>query len=237
MKTTFAVLAVLVVCSYAAPAPAEKALKKADQEMITPIKGDAPMEKQHTVTKGEQNDVEEATGEVWIPFWDFFSSFFSKKETPKTEMTLGATNEINEVKPSPCECETCKRCERCRRGDRCERCNGCNRPEPRKIPVRDHYEDSGEFLQELNTFHFGESEEEQQLVDVDSDEIRRSPHKAPEHVKDAILYNKVLPKREDFSDYGDFLEATNNHLMGSPVMAKKAEPKVKSSWNSWFGKR
>jgi len=208
MKTTFAVLAVLVVCSYAAPAPAEKALKKADQEMITPIKGDAPMEKQHMVTKGEQNEVEEATGEVWIPFWDFFSSFFSKKETPKTETTLKATNEINEVKP-----------------------------EPRKIPVRDHYEDSGEFLQELNTYHFGESEEEQQLVEVDSDEVRRSPHKAPEHVKDAILYNKVLPKRDDFSDYGDFLEATNNHLMGSPVITKKAEPKVKSSWNSWFGKR
>merc|ERR1711931_162576 len=158
--------------------------------MITPIKGDAPMEKQHMVTKGEQNEVEEATGEVWIPFWDFFSSFFSKKETPKSETTLKATNEINEVKP-----------------------------EPRKIPVRDHHEDSGEFLQELNTYHFGESEEEQ------------------EHVKVAILYNKVLPKRDDFSDYGDFLEATNNHLMGSPVITKKAEPKVKSSWNSWFGKR
>ena len=57
-----------------------------------------------------------------------------------------------------------------------------------------------------------------------------------EHVKDAILYNKVMPKREDFSDYGDFLEATNRHMMGSPVMHKKSHSKVKSTWNSWFGK-
>lgn len=196
MKTTFAVLALLVACCYAAPA--EKSFKKADQEMITPIKGEAPMEEAQMWTKDEQNSVEES--EVWIPFWNLFSSWFTKEESPKTnELIMSA------------------------------------KPEPKQKPVREHFDDSGEFLEEMNVYHFGESEEEQQLVSVDSDEIRRSPHKAPEHVKDAILYNKVMPKRDDFSDYGEFLEATNRHMMGSPVM-HKAQPKVKSTWNSWYSK-
>lgn len=38
---------------------AEKSFKKADQEMITPIKGEAPMEEAQMWTKGEQNSVEE----------------------------------------------------------------------------------------------------------------------------------------------------------------------------------
>jgi len=199
MKTTFVVLAIMVACTYAAPAPGEKVLQKAEQDMITSVKGEAPMEEPKVITKGEQNTIEES-GEVWIPFWDFFSSFF--KDEPKPE-----TNVIKSTKP-----------------------------EPRPRPNRANFDDSGEFLEAENVYHFGESEEVQELVNVDSDEIRRSPHKAPEHVKDAILYGKVLPRQEDFSDYGDFLEATNRHMMGSPVVHKKPQPKVKSTWNSWFGK-
>jgi len=117
-----------------------------------------------------------------------------------------------------------------------DKCDQSTKPEPRPRPNRANFDDSGEFLEAENVYHFGESEEVQELVNVDSDEIRRSPHKAPEHVKDAILYGKVLPRQEDFSDYGDFLEATNRHMMGSPVVHKKPQPKVKSTWNSWFGK-
>jgi len=189
---------VMVACAYAAPALEGKALKKADQGMMTLVKGDAPMEEAKPI-KGEQNTVEES-GKLWIPFWDFFSSLW--KEEPKPE-----TNEIESAKP-----------------------------EPRNRPDRADFDDSGEFLEAENVYHFGESEETQELVNVDSDEIRRSPYKAPEHVKDAILYNKILPKKEDFSDYGEYLEATNRHMMGSPVVHKQAQPKVKSSWNSWFGK-
>ena len=54
-----------------------------------------------------------------------------------------------------------------------------NRPEPRPRPNRANFDDSGEFLEAENVYHFGESEEVQELVNVDSDEIRRSPHKAP----------------------------------------------------------
>lgn len=184
MKTIFAVLALLVACSYAAPAPGNL------------IKGDAHMEEPMELTKGEQNTVE--TGEMWIPFWGYISSWFKSEPKPVEE-----TNEI--------------------------------KPEPRQRPNREDFEDSGEFLEAENTFHFGESEEEQQLVHVDSEEVRRSPFKKPAHVKDALLYGKVLPKEEDFSDYGDFLEATNRHLMG-PKVVKKAAPKVKSTWNTWFSK-
>jgi len=188
----FAVLALFVACCYAAPA---------NKENLAPMKGEAPLEELTTVTKGEQNTVEEeTTGEVWIPFWSYISSWFNKEEAPKH----------NEIKSAKAET-------------------------PKK-PTREHFDDSGEFLEELNTYHFGESEEELKLVHVDSEEIRRSPHKPAEHVKDAILYNKVLPKRGDFSDYGDFLEASNRHIMGSPVSEKNDQAKVKSTWNTWFGK-
>lgn len=201
MKTIFAVLALLVASCCAVPAPM-KSLDAPEQTVMMPEKGEAPIEESHKWTKGEEKMVEETSGEFWIPFWDFFSNVFSKKEELPTP-----NNEVRMAKPVPML----------------------------KKPQRADFDNSDEFLEELNTFHFGESSESRELVQVESQEVRHANHKAPEHVRDAIIYNKVMPKREDYDDYGDFLEETNRHMMGT-VVHKKAEPKVKSTWSSWFGK-
>ena len=49
-----------------------------------------------------------------------------------------------------------------------------------------------------NIYHFGESEEEQQLVVVDSDEVRRSPHKAPVRTKLEVIKDHAYSYTEEF---------------------------------------
>jgi len=190
MKTVIAVLALLVASCCAVPAPVKQSAP------ILLQKGEAPVEEYVEMAP------EEPTGVFWVPFWDFFSNMFSKKEElPEPN------NEVRMARPARLH----------------------------KKPERAEFDNSDEFLDELNHFHFGSSEETRDLVEVDSEEVRHANYKAPEHVRDAILYNHVMPKRADFEDYGEFLEETHRHLM-TPHVHKKAEPKVKSTWNSWFGK-
>lgn len=204
MKIIFAVLALLVASSFAAPV--EKTLGPANKAqapvLILPEKGEAPIKEEEQWSKGEENTKPSAeSGELWIPFWDFFSNLFSKKALLPTP-----NNEVKMAKPA------------------------------QKKPVRGDFDTSDEFLEELNVYHFGESEESRDLVEVDSNEVRHANYKAPEHVRDAILYNKVMPKKEDYDDYGDFLEATNRNLMGPTVVHKKKKPAMKSTWTGWFNK-
>jgi len=157
--------------------------------VVMPEKGEAPMREDHKLTKGNESP-QEAQGVFWVPFWDFFSGMFSKKEElPKPN------NEVRMARPV----------------------------DAIKKPQRAEFDSSGEFLEELNDYLFGESQSNE-LVDVESNEARHANYKAPEHVRDAILYNKVLPRRADFSDYGEFLEETNRHLMAP------AQPKAKKTW-------
>jgi len=173
----------------------------------------APMKTVNMVMKGEapmeenhrwtkDENVEMAPQESEGEFWVPFWDFFSNMFS-QTEELPEANNEVRMASPE----------------------------RELKRPERAEFDNSDEFLEELNHFHFGSSEEARELVEVDSEEVRHANYKTPEHVRDAILYNKVMPKRGDFEDYGDFLEETHRHLMG-PVQ-KKAEPK--STWNSWFG--
>jgi len=167
--------------------------KAPEQMIVMPEKGEAPMREDQQWTKGKENP-EETQGVFWVPFWDFFSGMFSRKEElPKPN------NEVRMAKPVHAI----------------------------KKPQRAEFDSSDEFLEELNTFHFGESESHE-LVDVDSHEARHANYKMPEHVRDAVLYNKVLPRRADFSDYGEFLEETNRHLMAP------AQPKAKKTWFGYW---
>ena len=72
------------------------------------------------------------------------------------------------------------------------------RPEPRQRPNRENFDDSGEFLEAENIYHFGESEEEQQLVVVDSDEVRRAPHKASVRTKLEVIKDHAYSYTEEF---------------------------------------
>ena len=48
-----------------------------------------------------------------------------------------------------------------------------------KRPERAEFDNSDEFLEELNHFHFGSSEEARELVEVDSEEVRHANYKTP----------------------------------------------------------
>jgi len=135
-------------------------------------------------------------------FWIPFWDFFSNMWSTEKAMPT-ANNEVRMAKPVN---------------------------EIKKEPMRAEFDDSDEFLEEVNKFHFGESAESRELVDVDSKEARHANYKTPEHVKDAIVYNKVMPHRGDFDDYGEYLQETSRHMM-EPM---KAAPKAKSTWGSWF---
>jgi len=102
--------------------------------------------------------------------------------------------------------------------------------EPTYLPnlKKEDFEDSHEFLEEMNNQLF-EVEESQELKSVHSEEARFIHHKTPEHVRDAVIHNKVnMPQKHNFEDYGDFLEETSHHLLGR---AEKAKPK--SLWDFW----
>jgi len=207
MKTIFAILALLVASCYAAPA----------KEGNAPVLLDKPAESPMVLpVKGEApikpvelvKGDENALEEEKGEFWIPFWDFFSGLFTTKREELPKSNNEMRMAKADPIN----------------------------KRPNRADFDDSGEFLEAENIYHFGESEETQELVQVDSEEVRYANYKAPEHVKDAILYGKVMPKQSDFSDYGDFLEASSRHLMEPVVAVKsKAQPKIKKTWNTWFG--
>jgi len=103
--------------------------------------------------------------------------------------------------------------------------------EPTFLPniKRHEFDDSHEYLEEVNNHLFGEEEETQELKEVHSEEARLMNYKTPEHVRDAVIHNKVsMPKRANFEDYGDFLEETSHRLLGR---AEKAKPK--SLWDFW----
>merc|ERR1712243_316874 len=103
--------------------------------------------------------------------------------------------------------------------------------EPTYLPNvnKEDFYDSHEFLEEMNNHLFTETEESQELKEVHSEEARFMRHKTPEHVRDAVIHNKVnMPQRDNFEDYGDFLEETSHHFLGR---AEKAKPK--SLWDFW----
>lgn len=188
MKAIFAILALLVATSYAAPA----------KILEIPTKGESPLK--HDVLKGDA--AVQVKGELWIPFWGFFSNMFTKKQIPVHNDEMKLAKAVNE-------------------------------PPKREAPKEADFDTSAELLEAQSVHFFGVSSEETELPKVDSDEVRLGNYRAPEHVRDALLYGKVMPKRADFSDYGDFLEETNKHLM-MPVVHKVVEEPAKSSWSSWF---
>merc|ERR1712002_122721 len=205
MKTLFAIFALFLVSCYAAPAPADKSINRVDKTpepvIILPEKGEAPIKEEPPIGKGEENahnavKEDETEGEFWIPFWDTFSGWFSKKEELPS-----SNNEVKMAKPAPVL----------------------------KKPQRADFDDSHEFLEELNTYHFG-PEESRELVNVEDQEARYAVRRTPEHVKDAELYGKVMPRKEDYDDYGEYLSKSSDHIMAPEV--QKTKPK--STWYSWF---
>jgi len=105
------------------------------------------------------------------------------------------------------------------------------KPVPKK-PMRADFDDSHEFLEELNVYHFGPEESQELVAAANHEESRNALHKTPGHVKDALVYNKVnMPRADDYEDYGEYLSKTSHRLMAPEVQATKP----KSTWYSWFG--
>merc|ERR1712168_41219 len=153
MKTIFAIFALLAVTCYAAPALEKSKTLKYEY--------DVPL------TKGEAHMQNEPEGKFWIPFWDYVTGWFSKKQELPT-----SNNEMKMAKPV----------------------------EPTYLPNlnKDDYEDSHEFLEEINNRLFTVKEETQELKEVHSDEVRYMNYKTPEHVRDAVIHGKVnVPKRRN----------------------------------------
>jgi len=158
------------------------------------------------LTKGEAHmqNAVEPESKFWIPFWDYVSGWFSQKQELPT-----SNNEVKMAKPV----------------------------DPTYLPNvnKEDFKDSHEFLEEMNNRLYTETEESQELKEVHSEEARFMHHKTPEHVRDAVIHHKVnMPKRDDYKDYGDFLEETSHRLLGRAQKAKPAEKaKPKSLWDLW----
>jgi len=214
MKYVLALVALLVASSYAAPGKILELPNTEDPMVETlannPVKEEHPMvipkgeEPMNSVkvTKGNENAIVEDKPEFWIPFYDFFSTIFQKKLPSPNAETKSLPGKAMRVKPN-----------------------------------RDEFDDYNDYLDAHSDYLMkgsGESEESAQLVDTNSEEDRgkivRFEH--PEHVKDALLYNKVkMPNKAEFADYGDFLEKTNERLMPGPKTTEK--PSFWSKWFSW----
>jgi len=235
MKYVLAVVALLLASSYAAPGKILELSKTASawaewSEMVIP-KGEEPMNRARVtegnedatlannpvremvipkgeepmnrarVTKGNENAIVEDKPEFWIPFYDFFATIFQKKMPTPNAESKSLPLKQKRLKPN-----------------------------------RDEFDDYNDYLDAHNDYLMKsseESEESAELVNGNSEEDKAKfvHHKHPEHVKDALLYNKVaMPHRAEFEDYGEYLEETNDHLM--PATKKSAEKP--SYWSKWF---
>jgi len=155
------------------------------------------------LTKGEahMHNAVEPESKFWIPFWDYVSGWFSQKqELPTSNNEVKMAKAVDPTYP------------------------------PTYLPNlnKEDFADSHEFLEEMSNQLF-DTEESRELKEVHSEEARFMHYKTPEHVRDAVIHDKVdMPKRADYDDYGDFLEKTSHSLLGR---AEKAKPK--SLWDFW----
>jgi len=109
-------------------------------------------------------------------------------------------------------------------------------------PKQENYVDYGAFLDAHSVFLHGEEKQLPKLVDVEGDEHRLMGQQLPEHAMDALVHDKILPERDDFEDYGEFLGSVHEILterqerldkQEKPDKQEDADNKVNSFW-SWL---
>jgi len=152
----------------------------------------------------EVNQVVEPESEFWNPFYDLLSLVFAPAPTQLPK----ANNKMRMARSS--------------RSTRRKRV-----PKPH----RSNFDNSGEYLDAHNNHLFGSQESAEDLVNPNSEEDKAARNPMKDHIRDTLLYNKVMPDRDAFDDYDSYITSFNNHLM-SPV--KKANKKPRSIWGSWF---